>query len=139
MATLQKINSFAGDMGKAIFNFSSDSLGVALTDVAPTASSHVLADITEISYTNLSSRTLASVTWTNSATTTWNLKAANLTLTSSTGAVAQFRYIVFYDITAASKNIVGWVDYGSEINMNGVNGDTLLLSFDSTNGLVSNG
>lgn len=139
MATLQKINSFTGDLGKGIFNFSSDGLGVALTDVAPTASSHVLADITEISYTNLSSRALSSVTWTNSSGTTWNLKAANLTLTSSTGSVAQFRYIVIYDTTAASKNIIGWVDYGSEINLNGANGDTLLLSFDATNGLVSNG
>jgi hypothetical protein len=137
MSTLQKLNNFAGDMGKGIFILNTDTITVALTDVAPTAASHVLADITQISYTNLSSRNLTSVTWTNSATTVWNLIAANLTLTSSVGSVAQFRYIVFYDNTSASDNLLGWVDYGSEINLNGANGDTLLLSFDATNGLVS--
>ena len=132
MASFNKFNAFVANIANQVFNFASDSLKVALTDVAPTASNANLADLTQISYTNLSSR---SITTTSSlqSSGTYKLLLAALTLTAS-GAVGPFRYVVIYDDTAGSKQLVGWYDYGSEVNM--ANGDTFTINFDQTNGLL---
>ena len=45
MPTLQKNYFFTLDIGKAVFNFASDTLYVAFTDTAPTTSTHVYTDI----------------------------------------------------------------------------------------------
>lgn len=133
MATFNKFNTFVADVANKVHNLGSDQLTVALSDAAPVATNTVLANITQISYTNLSSR---NITTTSSAQTsgTYNLKLTNLTLTAS-GTVAQFRYIVIYNSTTGSGNLIGWYDYGSEVNM--ANGDTFTISFDGTNGLIS--
>ena len=56
-STLTLFDQFTEDLGKKVHNLSADSLVVALTDSAPNASTGAaLADITEISYTNCSSR-----------------------------------------------------------------------------------
>jgi len=133
MATFNKLNYFVQDVANKVHNLASDQLTIALTDVAPTATNHVLADLTTISLSNLSS---PNITTTSSTQTsgTYNLKLTNLTLTAS-DTVPQFRYVVIYNSITASKNLIGWYDYGTELNMN-VN-DTLVISFDGTNGLIS--
>lgn len=134
MATFNKFNFFVQDVANKIHNLGSDQLAVALTDVAPTATNHVLADLTQISYTNLSSRNITTTSSTQTSGT-YNLKLNNLTLTAS-GTVAQYRYIVIYNSTAASGNLIGWYDNGSEVNL--INsGDIFAINFDATNGLIS--
>ena len=60
MATFNKFNSFVEALAEKVHNLGSDSLVVALcaSANAPTASNTVLANLTQISYTNLSSRAL---------------------------------------------------------------------------------
>lgn len=132
MPTLQKNYFFTVDLGTKLFNLTSDTLKLAFTDTAPTTATHVYADIASpLSLTNMAtSPSLTSVTWTQS-TGTATLGAATWTGTSQTGNFGPFRYVVVYDDTAASKNIIGWFDYGSEVTLNGANGDQLTITFAS--------
>jgi hypothetical protein len=130
--TLQKNYYFTLDIGSKLFNLTSDTLKLAFTDTAPTTATHVYTDIVSpLALTNLStSPALTSVTYTQ-VTGTATLGAATWQGTSQTGNFGPFRYIVVYDDTAASKNIIGWYDYGSELTLNGVNGDQLTITFAS--------
>jgi hypothetical protein len=130
MATFNKFDNFGYHLGRGVHNFSTHSLVVALTNIAPTASNSELGDITQISYTNLSSRAVTINSYTQSGGTS-SLVLADLTLTAS-GPVAQFRYIVLYNDTPTSPAdpMIGWIDRGSALNM--VNGDTLLIDWSAT-------
>lgn len=128
MASFQKFNIFVQDLANKAHNLGSDQLRVALTDTTPTATDTVLQ--TEISYTNLSTRNITTTSSTQTSGTE-KLLVAQLTLTA-TGAVGPFRYIEIYNNTASK--VIGWYDYGSEVTM--ANGDTFLVGFDQTNGLL---
>ena len=133
MATFSKFNAFVEAVAEKVHNLGSDLITVALTNTAPTASNAVLADITEISYTNLSSR---NITTTSSSQTsgTYKLVLADIVLTAS-GSVGPFRYVVLYNSTAASGNLIGYYDYGSSISL--ASGDTFTVDFDATNGVLT--
>lgn len=118
MATFNKFNSFSADILKAVHDFTSDStctIMVALTSVAPVATNSVLADLTQISYTNLSSRVVTGVS-VSSVGGIATLNASDLTLSAS-GAVASFQYVVFYNDDSVSKSLIGYWDYGSAVTM----------------------
>lgn len=136
MASFNKFQSFVEDLAEKKHNLGADQLVVALTAAAnaPVATNTVLANLTQISYTNLSTR---NITTASSAQTsgTYRLILTDLVLTASGGSVGPFRYVVIYNDTAASKELIGWYDYGSEITLG--NGETLTLDFDGTNGLIS--
>lgn len=131
--TFNKFNSFSEALAEKKHNLGSDALTIALTDVAPSASNTVLADITQILYTNLSSRV---PTISSSAQTagTYKLVLADLTLTAS-GTVPQFRYIVLYNDTATNDELIGWADKGSEVTLE--NNDVFIIDFDGTNGVIT--
>lgn len=134
MATFTKINKFVLNLAQKVFNLGTDTLKVALTTAAPTASTaNQLSDITEISYTNLSSVTLTTSSSSQSSGT-YKLVIADLVLTASGGSVAAFRYITIYSNTATNKELIGYYDYGSSLTLNDT--DTLTLDFDGTNGLL---
>lgn len=124
MATFNKFNAWAETMVEGA-NLGSDQFVIALTDSAPVATNSVIADITQISYTNLSSR---NVTTTSSSQTsgTYTLVLADLVMTAS-GSVGPFRYVVLYDDTLAGDPLVGWWDYGSSITM--ANSETFTVDF----------
>ena len=126
MATWNKFHAWAKNM-VTVANLDTDQFTIALTNTAPVAANSVLADITEISYTNLSSR---NITTTSSSQTggVYTLVFQDLTLTAS-GSVPSFRYVVIYDNTPTSPldPVVSWFDYGSSITM--ANGETLLVEF----------
>ena len=126
MATYNKFQAWAENMVESA-NLGTDSFVVALSSVAPVATNSVLADLTQISYTNLSSRTLTTASSTQTGGV-YSLTLNDLTLTAS-GAVASFRYITIYDDTPTSPAdpLVGFYDYGSTITM--ASGDTLLIDF----------
>lgn len=132
MATFNKFQQFAEDLGKGVHNFTSDStctVTVALCAAAnaPVATNAVLADLTQVSYTNLSSRVVTGITWEHT-TGTAHMTATDLVLTAS-GAVATFRYIVLYndDPTSPADPLIGWYDYGSDVTL--ASGETFTIDF----------
>jgi hypothetical protein len=115
-------------------NLGSNQLTIALSNVAPTAANSLLADITQITYTNLSTRNL---TTTSSAQSggLYKLVVADTTLTSTGGSTGPFRYVVVYNSTAAGGPLIGWFDYGSSITL--LSGESLTVDFDQVNGLLT--
>ena len=135
MASFNKFNSFVEALAEKVHNLGSDTLTVALTAAAnaPVAGNAVLADLTQISYTNCSARAITTTT-SSQTSGTYKLVLADLTLTASGGSVGPFRYVVIYNDTAASDELIGWYDYGSEITL--ASGETLTIDFDATNGVL---
>ena len=134
MATYNKFQPWVDYLTEGV-NCATDQFVVALTNTLPVNTYATLSQISEISYTNLSSRNL---TTTSSSQTggTFSLKFSNLTLTAS-GAVGPFQYVVIYDDTVTGDPLVAWFDYTSSITM--ANTDTFTLTFDSINGLFTVG
>lgn len=57
MATFTKFNAFVEHLAEGVHNLGSNQLVIALTNTAPTAATDdTLSDLTQITYTNLSSR-----------------------------------------------------------------------------------
>lgn len=133
MASYTKFQPFVEKLAEKAHNLGSDTLTVALTNSAPSAANGILTDITQISYTNLSARAL---TISSSAQSggTYKLVINDLTLTASGGAVAAFRYVVIYNDTATNDELIAYFDYGSSITLQ--DGDSFVLDFDGTNGLL---
>ena len=135
MASYNKFSSFVEALAEKVHNLGSDQLAVALcaTANAPVASNTQLSNLTQISYTNLSSRNLT--TSASSQTSgTYKLVINDLVLTASGGSVAPFQYVVIYNDTATNKELIAWFDYGSALTL--ASGETLTLDFDATNGLL---
>jgi hypothetical protein len=98
------------------------------------AGNSLLANITEITYTNLSTRNL---TTTASSQTggLYKLVVSDITLTSTGGSTGPFRYVVVYNSTAAGGPLIGFFDYGSSITL--LSGESLTVDFDQSNGLLT--
>jgi hypothetical protein len=133
MASFNKFNSFVEAIAEKKHNLGSDTLKVALTNSAPAAANTVLTDISEISYSNVSTRTLVQSSSVQTSGT-YKLVIDDLTLTA-TGAVGPFRYVVIYNDTASNDELVGYYDYGSSITLQ--NGDTFILNFDGSAGVLT--
>lgn len=133
MATFNKFNSFVEALAEKKHNLGSDQLVVALSNSAPIASNTQLSDISQIAYTNLSSR---NVTTSSSSQTsgTYKLVCADLVLTAS-GAVATFRYIILYNDTATNDEVIGWYDYGSGVTL--AASDTFTIDFSASSGVLT--
>ena len=141
MASFNKVNDFVVN---AVHNMdlASDQIKVALTNTAPGSESSnptadgngIVGNLTEISYTNCSSR---NVTTSSSAQSggVYKLVVADLTLTAS-GTVGPFRYIYIFDdtVTSPADPIIGYYDYGTSLTLN--SGDTFTLDFSPSNGVV---
>jgi hypothetical protein len=138
MATATKFHACVEHVYEKVHNFAADQFALALSTNAnaPSASADaVLADFTQIAYTNLSSRNL---TTSSSSQTSGTFKwvVADLTLTASGGAVATFRHITVYNDTPTSPAdpLVQTYDYGSDLTL--ADGESLLFDADGTNGLL---
>ena len=133
-STLTTVYSLVEAIAEKVHNLGSDTLKVALTNSAPTQSNTVLANITEISYTNCSARTLT-VSSSAQSSGTYKLVISDLVLTASGGSVGPFRYAVIYNDTATNDELIGYYDYGSSITL--ADGETLTLDFDGANGVFT--
>jgi len=139
MASFVKVNKFVENAVHDM-DLASDQLAVALTNTAPGSESTnpagdsggVIANLTQISYSNCSSRNL---TTSSSSQTggTYKLVLADLTLTAS-GTVGPFRYIYIFNDTVTGDPLIGYYDYGTSLTLN--NGDTFTLDFSDTNGVI---
>ncbi len=136
MATYTKFNCFIADCAQKKHNIAvgGDQLKLALTNVAPVAGNTVLANITEISYTNLSARALT-ISAAGQTGGVFKCVVDDLTL-NATGDVGPFRYIVVYNDTATNDELVSFFDKGESITLH--NGESMLADFDQTNGLFQN-
>jgi hypothetical protein len=136
MAAFNKFNALTEHLAEGVHNLQSGALTIALTNTAPTAGNTVLADITQIAYTNLSSRV---ITVASSAQTggVYKLVLDDLVLTTTGGATGPFRYVVVYNDTPTSPAdpLIGWYDYGSSITL--ADGESITIDFDNTNGIFS--
>lgn len=135
MATYNKFQKFVQDVHHGVHNLSTGQLVVALSNTAPVATNSVLADITQIAYTNLSSR---NITTSSSAHTTGTYKLTlNDLVLSASGTVATFQYVIIYNDTPTSPAdpLICWYDVGSAVNL--TSGQTFTVDFDGTNGLFT--
>ena len=142
MATFNKVNDFVKN---AVHNMDleSDQIVIALSNTAPGSESSnptsdnngVLANVTQITYPNLSSR---NVTTTSSTQTggTYKLVLADITLTSTGGTTGPFRYVYIYNdtVTTPADPLIGYYDYGSSLTLN--DGDSLTVDFSAANGVL---
>lgn len=132
MASYNKINQFVEDLCHGVHDLETDQLTAALTAAAnaPVATNSVLADLTEISYTNLSSR---DITTSSSSQTSgsYTLVLTDLVLTASGGSVATFRYVAIYNNTPSSPldPLICWYDHGSNVDL--ASGETYTIDFGS--------
>ncbi|MEW6023595.1 MAG: hypothetical protein AB1807_15815 [Pseudomonadota bacterium] len=135
MAAFTKLQKFIEAVAHGKHNLSTAQIKVALTNTAPNAATAgVLADLTEIAYTNCSSR---NVTTSASAQTggSYKLTCADLTLTAGGGPVGPFRYAVLYNDSAAAKDLIGCWDRGDSITL--LDGESILIDFDQAAGVFT--
>ena len=146
MAVFNKLNGFVEHLSEGVHNLGSDQLVLALSNVAPssettppssTTAGCILANVTEISYTGLSTRDLTT-TSSAQASGTYRLVVDDLTL-SSTGTVGPFRYIYLYNTTPTSPAdpLIGYFDYGANLTLN--TGESLTIDFDQASGAITLG
>ena len=140
-ASFTKIPDFIEYLAEGAIDMENDSFVIALSNTAPaaetpnptTSGNGVLANVTQIAYTNLSSRALTVASSAESGGT-YTSDFDNLVLTASGGAVADFRYVYIYDDTAASDPLVALFDYGSTVSL--ADGESLNVNF-SASGLFT--
>lgn len=142
MATFNKINDFVKN---AVHNMDleSDQIAIALSNTAPSSESSdpsadgngILGNVTQVSYSNLSSRNVTTSS-SSQASGTYKLVLADLTLTSSGGSTGPFRYVYIFDdtVTTPADPLIGYYDYGSSLTLN--DGDSLTVDFSASNGVI---
>ena len=132
MAVFNKFNSFVEALAEKVHNLGADTLTVALSNTLPVNTNTVLANITQITYTNIQNgattgRDLTGVT-SGQISGTYTLDANNLVLTAI-GTVPTFRYVVLFNQSATNDELIGWYDYGAAVNV--LNGETFTVTWDA--------
>ena len=136
MAAYNKFNAFVNDVATKIHNLHSDTLKIMLSDTAPVATNSIKTNITEITAGNgyTAGGTAATLVSDGQTSGVYKLVLSQPTFTASGGAIAQFRYAVLYNSTAGSGNLIGWWDYGAEVNV--TTGNSFQVLTDQTNGVL---
>lgn len=148
MAVFNKLNGYIEHVHKGVHVFGTHQLAIALSNNAPSAEATnpnsttaacVLANVTQVSYTNLSGANPRNVTTSSADQTsgTFKLVCADLTLTAA-GNVGPFRYVYLFNDTPTSPAdpLIGYYDYGASITLQ--NGETFVVDFDQANGALAN-
>lgn len=135
MATFNKFNSFVEAVAEKVHNLGSDTLRVALTNSAPSASNTQLSNITQISNGNgyTTGGTAVTVTASSQTSGVYKLVGNDVQFIAS-GSMGPFRYAVLYNDTATNDELIGWWDYGSSVTL--ANTETFTVDFDATNGIL---
>lgn len=143
MATYIKINDWPDNMAD-VADMNGDSFRIALSNTAPASETNnptsdgngVLANVTQISYTNYSDdmtvdRTLEGVTSSQTGGT-YKFDANDIVITASGGALADFRYIYVYDDTPTSPAdpLVCVIDNGSAISL--ASGESVTIAWNAS-------
>ena len=136
MAAFIKIDQFVEDLCAGVHNLASDNLTIALCATADTivvATDAVLADLSQIVYTDCSSRLCVPTSCDETAGTA-KLIIPDLVLTS-TGTVGPFQWVVLYNATPVAGPLIGYYNYGSALTLG--NGETFTINFDGAAGVLT--
>ena len=135
MASFSKANDWVLNESEVV-DLDNDQFKVALSNTAPASETNnpltdtkgILANVTEISYTNLSSRNLSTLASEQTAGV-YKLDFSDLVLTATGGSVGPFRYIYIVDDTptAPADPIVGVYDLVTPITI--TDGSSRTLKF----------
>lgn len=129
MATFNKFQAFAEDLGGGVHDFNSagHAIYVYLTNNAPNAASHT----TKVSLTGITEQHgYAAADIQNDYSQTagvGTVTGVDVTWTASGGAFGAFRYAVLYNETAVDDPLIGWWDYGSSITVSA--GESFTVDF----------
>jgi len=133
MATFEKYDQFAVDLaaGVHVLTTAGSLLNVCLTNTTPVvATDAILANVTQISYTNITETVPADTTNVGSETPagTWDVAGTDIVL-NATGAVATFQWVVLYNDTPSSPvdPLIGYWNYGSGVTL--ANGESFTVDF----------
>ena len=138
MASFTKLNGFVEHLAEKVHNLGADTLKLALSNTAPgsegtpptgATTACVLANVTQVSYTNLSTRTIT-ISASSQSAGTYSLVATDLVLTSTGGSTGPFRYIYIYNDTATNDELIGYYDYGSAVTLG--DGETFTADWGAT-------
>lgn len=134
MATFNKFQDFAEQIGLEQHQLSTDTLKVALTNTLPVNTQTTFDPVTNhaapasgAGYPAGGSDTTN--TWSETGGTA-TAGATNVVFTASGGQIGPFRYVVLYNDTNATDMLVGWWDYGSSITLNDT--ETFTVNFSTS-------
>ena len=135
IAAFTKANDLVENESEVV-DLDGDQFTIALSNTAPgsetnnplTDTKGILANVTQISYTNLSSRALTRILSAQTAGV-YTLDFSDLVLTASGGSVGPFRYVYVYDDTPTSPAdpIVGCYDLVTPVTI--TDGSSRTLKF----------
>lgn len=132
MATYNKFQNFSEQLVLGVHNFGSNVFKIYLSNTTPSASADsVKADLPEISagngYTAGGTATTITVAEVTGTTT---VSGTQVVFTASGGSIGPFQYVVFYNDSTASDDLISWWDYGSALTLN--DGETFTIKFSNT-------
>lgn len=127
-----KFNKFLEQLAEKAYNLGSDTLKFALTNTAPTAATDTVflpgslhpPPAAANGYTTgghsatISASSESGGTYTLATTT-------DVVITATAGGIGPFRYVILYDDTATSDELIGYYDYGSSITL--ASGETFTI------------
>ena len=139
MAAFTKFNTFIEVLAEAGINLGSDTLRIALTNTAPTAATDAgfLPGSAHPAPAAANGYSVTQATISSSAQTggTYKLVLADVVFTATAGGIGPFRYVLLYDDSHGSDQLIGFYDYGSSITL--AVGETFTVDFDPTNGVLT--
>ena len=147
MATYTKINDFPEHLCHGVHVIGTHQLELALSNTAPASETNnptadtngVLANVTQIAYTNLNSPFNLTVSSEGQTGGTYTLVLNDFSIDCSGGAAAAFRYVyVFNDDPAVAPidPLICVFDYGSSLTLQ--DGESLNVDFQANGGTTGN-
>lgn len=121
MAAFNWFNSFSEALAEKVHNLGADNITIALSNTAPGAADTVFAPLTAHPPPAAANGYAVAVAPVASSVNA----AGNYTLTFGTpvvftavgGQIGPFRYVIFYNDSAAADEVIGWLDYGSSLTL----------------------
>lgn len=128
MATWNKSQDFVEQLGLEQHQLNTDTIRMALSNVAPTAGLTTFSQITEISAGNGYTAGGEDTTnaWSESSGTA-TLTGTDITWTASGGSIGPFQYVVAYNDTNATDMLLGWYAHTSAVTLNA--GESFTVDF----------
>jgi hypothetical protein len=135
MAILTKYTCFKTDVGLGVHNLNTGTVKAALTNVTANAAHTVFDPVTNhIPPTNANGYTAGGHD-TQNTFSAGKMTGTDIVITATAGGIGAFRYVILYNDTAASDELIGYYDYGTSITLN--EGETLTIDFDGSAGILT--
>lgn len=138
MATYQKFNAFAQQLGRGAYNLNTATLKVYLTNATPAATDTIRTTApAEIAAGNGYTTGGVTVSLPGYSQTggvgKLSAVASDPVITASGGSIGPFRYAVLYEST--TNELIAFFDYGSALTL--LTGESLTIDLDQTNGILT--